>query len=166
VEGADAASVRDDINRTLSGVRAWTAREFSRETVRTILATSGIAFSIGTLIVFAFIAGMVIIGLTMYSAAIDRLRDYGTLKAIGANNRHIRNLISLQALLFALTGYGVGVVFIEGFRRGIANSGVLFTYGLPIKIGFFVFTLIISLGGATFAMRRIARLEPASVFRA
>jgi len=103
-DGVRPEDVRDDINRTLNGVRAWTARDFSQATVRTILSTSGIAFSIGTLIVFAFIAGMVIIGLTMYSAAIDRLRDYGTLKAIGANNRSIRNLILLQALLFGLTG--------------------------------------------------------------
>ena len=136
-----------------------------RATVRTILSTSGIAFSIGTLIVFAFVAGMVIIGLTMYSAAVDRLRDYGTFKAIGANNAYIRGLIVTQALLFALIGYAVGVVFVEVFRNGIANSGVLFTYGLPTKIGFLVFTLVISLGGAIFAMRRIATVEPASVFR-
>ena len=163
--GADPIEVRDTINRTMPGIRAWTARDFSRATVRTILATSGIAFSVGTLIVFAFLAGMVIIGLTMYSSAVDRLRDYGTLKAIGANNAYIRGLIALQALLFALTGYALGIALIEGFRSGISNTGVLFTYGLGTKVGFFLMTVVIALGGAIFAMRRIARVEPASVFR-
>jgi putative ABC transport system permease protein len=165
VEGADILTIRDHINATMYGVRAWTKKDLSRSTVSTILGTSGIAFSVGTLIIFAALTGIVIIGLTMYSAAVDRLRDYGTLKAIGADNRTIRNLILTQALIFALIGYGIAIVFIEGFRSGISNSGILFEYSVAVRIGFFVVTLLISLGGAIFAMRRISRLEPASVFR-
>jgi putative ABC transport system permease protein len=164
-EGTDPLVVKDRINASIYGAKAWLKQDFSRETVSTILATSGIAFSIGTLILFAAFAGIIIIGLTMYSAAVDRLRDYGTLKAIGAKNSTIRNLILTQALCFALFAYGIAVLLIEGFRSGIANSGVLFEYSLGIKIGFFVLTILISLGGAVFAMRRISKLEPASVFR-
>ncbi len=163
--GVDPNQMCDRINNTMFGIRAWTKNDFSRATVSTILGTSGIAFSVGTLIVFATLSGMVIIGLTMYSAAVDRLRDYGTLKAIGANNPYIRNLILLQALFFAFIGYGIGILLLQGFRNGIANTGVLFDYSLTIKIGFFVVTMFISLGGAIFAMRRIGNLEPASVFR-
>ncbi len=103
--------------------------------------------------------------MTMYSAAVDRLRDYGTLKAIGANNRIIRHLILVQALFFAFTGYGIGILLLQGFRQGIANTGVLFDYSPAIKVGFLLVTMFISLGGAVFAMRRIGKLEPASVFR-
>jgi putative ABC transport system permease protein len=163
--GADLQAIRDHINATIFGVRAWTQKDFSRATVSTILATSGIALSIGTLIIFAVIAGMVIIGLTMYSAAVDRLRDYGTLKAIGADNRYIRKLIMVQALIFGLVGYGIAVFFIQGFRSGIGKSGILFDYSPEIKIGFFVITILIAQAGAAFAMRRIAKIEPASVFR-
>ncbi|MBN1271061.1 MAG: FtsX-like permease family protein [Candidatus Aminicenantes bacterium] len=164
-ESADPLKVRDRINAHLFGVRAWTKKEFSRSTVSTILSTSGIAFSIGTLIIFAAVSGMIIIGLTMYSAAVDRIKDYGTLKAIGADNGYIRNLILSQALFFSLIGYSVAIVLIHGFRQAIANNGILFNYSLAIKISFFIITLLISLGGAFFAMHRIAKLEPASVFR-
>jgi len=95
-----------------------------------------------------------------------RSREYGTLKAIGANNAHIRNLILIQALCFALVGYGIGIMLAEGFRSGIAKSGVIFSYSPAFKAGFFALTILIALGGAVFAMRRIARLEPATVFRA
>jgi putative ABC transport system permease protein len=101
----------------------------------------------------------------MYSAAVDRLKDYGTLKAIGANNVTIRNLILTQAMFFGLTGYGIGILLLEGFRKGISNSGILFDYSLLVKIGFFLITMMISLGGSIFAMRRIGKLEPAMVFR-
>jgi putative ABC transport system permease protein len=164
-EGIDPLLVRERINQKIFGVRAWTKKEFSRATVSTILSTSGIAFSIGSLIIFATISGIIIIGLTMYSAAVDRLRDYGTLKAIGADNSTIRNLILTQALFFALFAYGIGILLIQGFRRGIANSGVLFDYSPAIKMAFLIITMIIALSGAVFAMRRIAKLEPASVFR-
>jgi putative ABC transport system permease protein len=163
--GADPRAVRDAINATIFGVRAWTKADLSRSTVRTILATSGIAFSVGTLILFAAVAGVIIIGLTMYSAAVDRLRDYGTLKAIGADNRFVRRLILTQALFFALIAYGLSVLLIEGFRRGIANSGVIFEYSPTFKAGFFAVTFSIALVGALFALRRLGKLEPASVFR-
>jgi putative ABC transport system permease protein len=163
--GAAPGRVRDAINGAISGVRAWTKVDFSRTTVATVLATSGIALSIGTLIVFATFAGMIIIGLTMFSAAVDRIRDYGTLKAIGADNGYIRRLILSQALIFGLVGYAIAIGLIEGFRSGIARTGIFFEYSQLIKFGFFAVTMIIALAGAAFAMRRISRLEPASVFR-
>jgi len=165
-EGVDKELIKDRINDSMFSVKAWTRKEFSRSTVMTILSTSGIAFSIGTLILFAAISGIVIIGLTMYSAAVDRLRDYGTLKAIGADNSYIRNLILTQAFLFALVGYGIAIVLIQGFKRGIANSGISFEFSLTLKIVFILLTILISIGGASFAMRRISKVEPASVFRA
>ena len=163
--GEKAATICNRINASVPGIKAWTQQDFSKSTVATILASSGIAFSVGTLIIFATISGLVIIGLTMYSAAMERLRDYGTLKAIGANNRYIRNLILSQAFFFGVTGYGIGIILLQGFRNGIARSGVLFNYSFAVKILFFLLTMFISFGGAVFAMQRIRKLEPASVFR-
>jgi len=163
--GADPAVVRDRINRSVYGVRAWTAKDFASSTVGFLLANSGIGFSIGSLIVFALIAGFFIIGLTMYSAALDRIRDYGTLKGIGASNGYIVRLILLQAFLFAIVGFALGYLFIDLFRRGIAKAGTTFEFSPIIVLGFFLVTLLISIGGAFFAIRRIISLEPASVFR-
>ena len=163
--GADPLVVRDRINAGVFGVRAWRSEEFARSTVSFLLGNSGIGFSVGSLIVFALIAGFFIIGLTMYSAALDRIRDYGTLKGIGATNGYITRLILLQAFLFALVGFLIGYAFMEMFRKGIANAGTTFEYTPPIITGFFLITLIISVGGAAFAIRRIVSLEPASVFR-
>ena len=163
--GADPLAVRDDINATLYGVRAWLPKDFSRASVKTVLSTTGIAISIGTLVIFATLSGFFIIGLTLYSAAIDRIKDYGTLKAIGATNGYVARLILLQALIFALAGFPIGYLLIEAFRAGIATAGTLFSFGWPIRFVFFGLTLFICLGGALFAVRRIAGVEPASVFR-
>jgi putative ABC transport system permease protein len=129
------------------------------------LASSGIALSTGTLIIFALIAGFFIIGLTMYSSALDRLKDYGTLKAIGASNRYITRLILAQASLFTAAGFLLGMAFLEGFRIGVEKSGLIFSFS-PLVLASMLTTIgLISLGGASFALRRIRSVEPAAVFR-
>ena len=101
----------------------------------------------------------------LYSAAIDRIKDYGTLKAIGATNGYIRKLILMQAVIYAIIGFLIGYALIEGFRNGIANAGTLFTFHPVTKVIFFLITATISISGTLFAIRRITKLEPASVFR-
>jgi putative ABC transport system permease protein len=162
---ADPKQVIALINQEIKGVRAWDSQEFANQTIITVLSSSGIAISFGTLIVFALIVGFVIIGLTLYSAAIDRIKDYGTLKAIGATNSYVRRLILTQAMIFAVVGFTIAYFLIEGFRNGIANTGTIFVHPLWLKITFFLVTLLIAFLGSLFAIRRITSLEPAQVFR-
>lgn len=163
--GADRAAIIADINDNIFGVRAWEGKEFGNKTVRFILTNTSIATSFGTLVIFAFISGFFIVGLTLFSAAIDRMKDYGTMKAIGATNSYIRKLIYSQAFLFAVIGFSLGYLLILGFKAGVAKQGLLIQFS-PWFLGlFFTMICVIALGGATFASRRITRLEPAEVFR-
>lgn len=157
--------VVNSINQTVPGIRAWAAPELASSSVKKILASSGIALSTGTLIIFALIAGFFIIGLTMYSSALDRLKDYGTLKAIGASNTYISKLILTQALLFTVVGFLIGLGFLEGFRIGVAKSGLIFSFSPLVLLIMFSTIALISLSGASFALSRIRSVEPAAVFR-
>lgn len=163
--GYSPQEVRDAINQSIFGVRAWVREDFSSSTVSYVLGTTGIGASTGTLVVFAVISGFFIIGLTMYSSALDRIKDYGTLKAIGASNGYIRRLILTQAGIFALVGFAIAYVLLEGFRNGVKSSGLVFELPPLLLGGIFAITLFISLFGAVFALVRIIRLEPAAVFR-
>jgi putative ABC transport system permease protein len=154
-----------NINKNILGVRAWTSNSLAKSSVRKILASSGIALSTGTLIIFALIAGFFIIGLTMYSSALDRIKDYGTLKAIGASNKYISKLILTQAILFTIVGFVVGLLLLEFFRIGVAKSGLIFSFSPTIIIVMFSTIALISLSGASFALSRIRSVEPATVFR-
>lgn len=152
------------INQHVSGVRAWPSKKLAASSVKKILASSGIALSTGTLIIFALIAGFFIIGLTMYTSALDRVKDYGTLKAIGANNKYISKLILTQAALFTIVGFFVGFSLLQGFKIGVAKSGLIFSFSPLILLAMFGTISLISLGGASFALKRIRSVEPAAVF--
>ena len=161
----DIDSVAARINQNIFGVRAWPSQKLASSSVKKILASSGIALSTGTLIIFALIAGFFIIGLTMYSSALDRLKDYGTLKAIGAGNKYISKLILTQAMLFTVVGFMIGLALLEGFRIGVANSGLIFSFSPLVLLSMFFIIGLISLSGASFALSRIKSVEPAAVFR-
>src|SRR5690606_17128623 len=81
--------VIQDINQLFPQLRAWDAKAIQQSTVNEILVTSNMGMSFGTLVLFAMISGFFIIGLTLYSSALDRIKDYGTLKAIGAKKRYV-----------------------------------------------------------------------------
>ncbi|MDZ4795694.1 MAG: ABC transporter permease [Bacteroidota bacterium] len=163
--GQNADSISALINRTIFGVKAWPSKKLAKSTLKKILGSSGIALSTGTLIIFALIAGFFIIGLTMYTSALDRLKDYGTLKAIGASNKFITRLILTQASIFAIAGFVIAYFLLLGFKKGVASSGLIFRFSPLLLLAIFVVIGFISLGGASFAIRRIKGIEPASVFR-
>ncbi len=163
--GAGKEQAIAQINATFPSVRAWDAQVFAQSTVNKVLSSSGIALSVGSLIVFAVLSGFIIIGLTLYSAAIDRIKDYGTLKAIGATNGYITRLILTQAFLISLAGFLIGRGLTEGFRLGVGKAGTIFEFPPMLEVGFFLLTMFIALGGCLFAIRRITSLEPAQVFR-
>jgi putative ABC transport system permease protein len=120
--------------------------------------------SFATLVIFAMVSGFFIIGLTLYSSALDRVKDYGTLKAIGATNFYVNRLLVAQAFLYAMIGFAIAFVLLLGFAQGVKGSGL----NIDFNIGFVSFllgvTLFISIGGSLFAVRKISKLEPASVF--
>ncbi len=163
-EGSTPLLVARSINRSTTGVRAWTKNQFSRATIIKILRDGGIGESIGSLILFALIAGGVIIGLTLYSAAIDRINDYATMKAIGAERKVVTRLIMIQASVIALTGFVIGGGLIQLFKYGVRDSGVRFSFAWYMWVAFFILTVLISLAGAYFASRSIRKVEPSKVF--
>jgi len=168
VDVADGAKVKDvaqTINETMFGVRAWTSENFRQTTVGEQMARTGIDISTGTMVFFALLSGFFIIGLTMYSSVIDRIRDYGILKAIGASNGYVRRLILTKSVMYATLGFVIAYVFLEGFRAGMYESGLSFEYSPILIAGFFIAALFISVCGAVFALRRVTKVEPASVFR-
>lgn len=164
--GYNIDDVVQNINRSLSGVKAWNAETLRKSTISLITLSTNIGTSIGSLVIFAVISGFFIIGLTLYSSAVDRMKDYGTLKAIGASNSYITKLILTQAFMFAMAGFTLAVMLLEGFRAGVVKGGLIFSFSLTEYMVLFLVTLFISVGSSLFfSIRTINKVEPASVFR-
>ena len=152
------------INKEIPNVKAWTGPDFTKMSLDFFVSSGGIVASFGSLVLFAIITGFAIVGLTLFSSVKDRIKDYGTIKAIGGTNAVIRKIILWQALIFSFVGfliaYGLLFTFIQ------VTKGTLDIQMTALLLGFLIFvTLSISMISSLFAMRKIVKLEPVEIFR-
>ena len=116
----------------------------------------------------AFFVGSAIVGLTMYTAATEKAREYGVLSAIGADRGDLGGVIVRQAAITAGLGFALGCVAVIPAGRLISALAPKTELRYPVWL--FAITAVAALVMALLAsylpIRRIASLDPAAVFRA
>jgi len=152
--------------REQTGLGAFTAEEFGWKTIRWVLKNTGIGINFGTTIFLGFIVGMAIAGQTFYLFTVENLRQFGALKAMGASGFTLARMILLQAFTVGLTGYGVGVGLATAFGMLAATGGDLpFVQTWQLLLLVLVALLTICAASAFISIMKLARIEPAIVFR-
>jgi putative ABC transport system permease protein len=101
----------------------------------------------------------------MYSVTYDRIKDYGTLKAIGASSGYITRLVITQSFIYAIFGYLVSLLLLIISKIGMAKGGLIISLSPALLSFLFFTTLIISVGSSYFSIRKLRKVEPSSVFR-
>lgn len=115
----------------------------------------------------AFLVGTMIVGLIIYTATVERQREYGVIKAIGAKNRFLYRVVLAQALFAAIAGSLLGVLLANGTAQWImsARPQFLIVFDLMDSGQALLAGLGMALIAAVFPTRVVARLAPAEVFR-
>jgi ABC-type transport system, involved in lipoprotein release, permease component len=146
-------------------VDVYTKREFRAKTQRSWMLDTGAGASILTAAVMALFVGLVVVAQTLYASTIDHLNEFGTLRAMGANNQFLYSIIVLQGVMTAIAGYtlGIGISFIIAKASELSITVVLVTPQLAAAI--FIITLIMCVSAAVTSIRKVTRIEPAMVFR-
>lgn len=164
----DGVPVEDVVQRirTQTGLGAFTQEDFGFKTYMWVLVNTGIGINFGTTILLGFIVGMAIAGQTFYLFTIENLRQFGALKAMGASSFTLARMILLQAFTVGLTDYGVGIGLATVFGFLTAQGGNLpFAETWQLLLLVLVALLAICLVSASVSIIKLARLEPAIVFR-
>lgn len=115
----------------------------------------------------AFIVGSLVIALTAYSTIVEHRREYGILKAIGADRRRLYRLAVTQTLGLAAIGLAAGAVFFLVGRGLILWMRPQFAVVLTatVVIRAVVAALAMGVVAAIIPARRLARLDPATAYR-
>jgi len=157
--------IANAITTTIPTVKAFTGKQFSDITKDYMATESGITVTFMILVWFALITGLIIVGLTMYSSINDRIKDYGTIKAIGGGNSYITRLIMIQSILYSICGFAIAMTMLIGLKYFMLSINQTMNYSTD-RIIFLIFsTLTISVLGSYFSMRKILKLEPVEIFR-
>lgn len=165
VEGVAAEELAQRIQEE-TGLGAYTEEQFGWKTVRWILKNTGIGVNFGTTVLLGFIVGMAIAGQTFYLFTVENLPHFGALKAIGAGTGLLAKMILLQSFTVGLTGYGIGVGLATLFGLTAAGGGRLpFVQTWPLLAGVLIALLMICGLSSAISIHKLAKLEPAVVFR-
>ena len=115
---------------------------------------------------------------TMIMSILERTREIGIMKAIGAEDREIKLIFFVEAAVIGVVGGVVGVLIAWGID-GVANrlayrfilkpQGASFIdfFSLPIylSVGAILFALVVSILAALYPASRAARIDPVRALR-
>ena len=150
---------------TQTGLKARTSEGFMWDTMGYYFMYTGIPINFGITTLLGFLVGTAIAGQTFYNFTIENLKQFGSLKAMGATNSRIVGMILLQAMVAGLLGYGLGVGLATLF--GVMGSGgelAYFTWWPVLPVAGVAIVMICILS-SILCIRRVIVLEPAVVFR-
>lgn len=157
--------VRHDILEHVKAVEVSSTEELSHRTRFYWIFTTGAGLAVLTAAVLGLVVGFVVVAQTIYATTVDHLREFGTLKAMGASNSYVYKIIIEQATISAVIGYILGIS-ISGFVVHASQKGnAAILLPLPMVFGLFLLTLLMCIGAALVSINKITRLDPAIVFK-
>jgi putative ABC transport system permease protein len=126
---------------------------------------TGVGAGFFTTAVLGVIVGFVVVGQILYSGTLQYIREYGTLKAMGAKNSMVVRVILAQAMISAALGFVVGGVLAVGMQSAMAHANLT----VALFPGLYGATLIVTIAMCSLAsllsIVKVLRLDPASVFK-
>ncbi len=122
----------------------------------------GFNIALDTVITIAVIVGFLVIFQSLYTAVMERTREIGILKSMGASKLYILNVILREALLVSVAGIIVGIVLTQCIKFGIEWHFPKFSFQLTNT--WRIYATLIALGGsllgAIYPAWKAARKDP------
>jgi putative ABC transport system permease protein len=158
--------VLENLKKHVKNVDIYKKADFSFKTRKYWTLTTGMGIGFLLTALMGFIVGMVIVGQTVYSATMEHLREFGTLKAIGATNWQIYRIIFEQAIINACLGFLIGWGLTLLIKKGYDKVGLTIELPSNVIALIFVITLSMCIGASFFSVRKVRTLDPMMVFKA
>jgi putative ABC transport system permease protein len=163
--GEDLESLKHRIASRMPEFDVYTRGEFGIRTRNYWLFTTGAGIALLVAATLGLVVGFAVVAQTIYAITVDRERDYGTLKAIGASNGYLCGVILKQACICAFTGYAVGIVVSLAVANLSRASGALILVPWQLAAATLALTLVMCCGASMISLHRVWRLDPACVFK-
>lgn len=162
---ADPNTVRDAIREAVPEANLLTQNAFA-ESDQQLIRQMG-ADIIQLMNTLAYLIGLVVIGITTYTTTLDWAREYGVLKALGADSRQLLSVVFAQAFVTGGLGFMSGVLVAYGVAALI--NGLFPEMLVLIQpnhwLGILPTLVLVTAIAAFLPVGRIMRLDPLVVFK-
>jgi putative ABC transport system permease protein len=120
------------------------------------------------LVFIGFFIGVTVIGLTLYTATLEKIKEYAILKAIGANEGFMIKIVLEQAFTIAMLGFVAGTLLSLSAANWVPNIAPEFyveinVWNIAIS---FVSIVAMSVAASLIPIRKLEKVDPATVFQA
>tara|TARA_B100000900_G_scaffold210906_1_gene178767 strand:+ start:1674 stop:2840 length:1167 start_codon:yes stop_codon:yes gene_type:complete len=158
--------IKNILNKSLpNDVRVLTKKEFidfEKNYWRDSTAI-GFIFSLGALM--GFVVGCVVVYQILYSDVSDHLPEYATLMAMGYKLKSLLFVVAREGFLLALFGYLPAYFSGQILYAVIRNSTKLpISMDASKSVLIFILILVMCMGSAAIAMRKLVDADPAEIF--
>ncbi len=157
--------VRHDLLQHVKDVEVFSTSEFSRMTTFYWMFTTGAGVAVLIAAVLGLVVGFVVVAQTIYATTVDHIREFGTLKAMGAPNSYVYKVIMKQAAIAAVMGYALGMMVSVFVVNGSQKGGAAILMPPQMAAGMFFLTLLMCVGAALVSINKVTRIDPAMVFK-
>ncbi|MEC4819018.1 MAG: FtsX-like permease family protein [Scytonema sp. PMC 1069.18] len=164
--GQNIQQLKRRLENNLPNIRAYTREEMAEVTQNFWQERSGIGFVLGIGAVVGVVVGAVVVSQILYASVTDHIKEFGTLKAMGASDWFIYGVIIEQGLWMAILGYIPGMVICLGVAAWTATSQGIVILITPLSaVAVLGITAVMCIGSAVFAIQKVTRVDPAIVFK-
>jgi putative ABC transport system permease protein len=163
--GADRETVRRAIARRLPHNDVHTRDEWASLSRRYWVESTGLGLNLGMTVLLGCLVGVVVVAQTLYTSTMEHIKEFGTVKAIGGNNRDIYSILGKQASIAAVAGFLIGAGQAYLMRPLLARIDLKLIIGPHLAATVFVGTFVLCLAAAAISFRKVASIDPALVFR-
>jgi len=163
--GADPDAVAERIRAVAPFNDVHTRDEWARRSRSYWVVSTGLGMNMGLTVFLGVLVGIVVVAQTLYTSAVEHVREFGTVKAIGGSNWDIYRILAEQALIAAVLGFGLGAVLSFAMRPLLARLYLTVQISPQFAALVLLGTVAMCLGAAMLSFRRVATIDPALVFR-
>jgi putative ABC transport system permease protein len=163
--GYSVSTVIENLKEKLQGVDVYSKAAFSRKTRLYWTFETGVGYAFLITILISFLVGTLIVGQTIYNSTNEHIKEFGTLKALGAENMDVYKIIFTQAFIIALFSYLISLIItLVSVRLYEAIDMVMVVKWWTNLLVFFI-TFLMCFASAYISIRKIKRIDPAILFR-
>ncbi|HUW43349.1 MAG TPA: ABC transporter permease [Bacillota bacterium] len=164
--------LRDERNER-EGEETFSVQSFSQllETFTDIFAVIQAVF-VGIAAISLIVGGVGIMN-TMYTSVLERTKEIGTMKAIGAKNSDIFKIFLFESGLLGLVGGAIGILIGMVIGKGVeyiatiqlGSPFIRAVFGLPLILGALAFSFLVGAASGVLPAMQATKLKPADALR-
>ncbi len=153
-------------NKELSKLEVMSTEEIDQNTYEFIVNEGGMGGSLYIIVAMGYFVTLIIVSVTMYQTIQEKIPEFGTLKAIGAEKGYLNRMLLGQVIIVVSISFLVGTLLAIIFGVALESVSIVpVSVSLPVSFILYGVTLALAMACAMASIRKVHKIDAAIVFR-